>query len=178
MMARRGTIQARFDDREALFGHGAGIYRPPTKPAAKSIAADAALRRAELAALEAAAPKCEFRIERDASGLFHTTGTVNGVAIRFLVDTGANMVVLSIEDAARAGIRPSARDFTRTVETISGIAKAAPIDLASICIGPATLSRVRAQVMRTTGGASVFGMSGLNHLAGYDVRDDVLTLRW
>ena len=37
----------------------------------------------------------------DPSGHFVTTGVVNGVSLRFLVDTGATLVVLSSSDARR-----------------------------------------------------------------------------
>ena len=43
-------------------------------------------------------------IQRDASGQFYVDGKVNETATRFLVDTGADMVALTIDDARRAGL--------------------------------------------------------------------------
>ena len=45
-------------------------------------------------------------IRSDEDGLFHVDAMVNGARIHFLIDTGSNMVVLSPQDAVRAGIAP------------------------------------------------------------------------
>ena len=38
------------------------------------------------------------------NGHYHVYGTVNGVKIRFLIDTGASDIVLDPDDARRIGI--------------------------------------------------------------------------
>jgi len=49
-------------------------------------------------------------LRRGPDGHFYADAQVNGTTIRFLVDTGASLVVLTREDAQRAGIQlPSAR---------------------------------------------------------------------
>lgn len=51
---------------------------------------------------------------RDADGLFYVTAEVNGHPVRFVVDTGASMMVLSGPDAASAGVVPNAQRTTIT----------------------------------------------------------------
>ncbi len=43
-------------------------------------------------------------LQADSAGHFSTYGAVNGAQVRFLVDTGASLVVLGRSDALRAGI--------------------------------------------------------------------------
>ena len=45
-----------------------------------------------------------LRLKRSPDGHFYVNGTVNGVAVRFVIDTGATSVALSKEAAAAAGL--------------------------------------------------------------------------
>lgn len=53
-------------------------------------------------------PDGTILIVRDAGGHFVLDGRINGARVEFLLDTGASAVVLTYEDAIRAGV-PSAR---------------------------------------------------------------------
>ena len=44
-------------------------------------------------------------VTRSADGLFYLSAVVNGVVVRFLVDTGATIIVLTAADAARREAR-------------------------------------------------------------------------
>ena len=50
---------------------------------------------------------------------------INGRSLDAMVDTGATVVVLTYEDARRAGIHVEPQDFTRTSRTANGIARVA-----------------------------------------------------
>lgn len=65
-------------------------------------------------------PSRTMRIRADRDGHFTVVATVDGTAVRFLIDTGATTVVLTPEDAARIGLRPRDRDFTETFRTAVG----------------------------------------------------------
>src|SRR5690242_17104976 len=55
-------------------------------------------------------------LRRGPDGHFYADAQVNGTTIRFLVDTGASLVVLSREDAQRAGLQlPSERSVAMGV---------------------------------------------------------------
>jgi clan AA aspartic protease (TIGR02281 family) len=67
-------------------------------------------------------------------GQFSFTAAVNGASIRFLVDTGANLVMLTPEDARAAGIDPSALVFNSRAITANGVVRIAPVMLGEIRI--------------------------------------------
>lgn len=113
-----------------------------------------------------------------AGGHFWVDAEVNGNSVRFVVDTGASSVVLSAEDAERAGLRLSPRDYTALHRTAGGIVKAAPVTLREVSIGALGLRDVEASVNPALTGVSLLGMTFLNRLDGYEVRGDTLNLYW
>jgi aspartyl protease family protein len=94
-----------------------------------------------------------------------------------IVDTGANVVSLSQEDAIRLGIRPAASEFKLKISTANGIAYAAPFMLPEIVVGDIEMRNVQAIVMPQ--GAlqvSLLGMSFLSRLSHYEVSGGRLVL--
>jgi aspartyl protease family protein len=99
----------------------------------------------------------------DARGHFFTTATVNGISIRFIVDTGASMVTLSASDAKRAGV--SFLSAPRgLLQTANGIVAAYRVKLDTVQLGPITLHNVDGVVVESNalGGAGLLGLSFLN----------------
>ena len=117
-------------------------------------------------------------IRQSSDGHYYVTARVNGSDVRLLVDTGATVSVLSKRHAERAGLFPSPAEYTVSVRTANGIAKAAPVRLRDFEIGDARLQDVQALVMDTPGNISVLGIGTLQRFKSYDVRNGVLTLRW
>lgn len=117
-------------------------------------------------------------IRQSSDGHYYVAARVNGSAVRLLVDTGATVTVLSRRHAERAGIFPAPGEYTATVRTASGLAKAAPVRLRDFEIGAARLQDVPALVMDTPANVSVLGIGTLQRFRSYEVRDGVLTLRW
>ena len=62
------------------------------------------LREELLPAAMVSRPDGSIELRRASDGHFHAEALVNGVPVRFLVDTGASELVLSVADAARVGI--------------------------------------------------------------------------
>src|SRR5690349_2235207 len=56
-------------------------------------------------------------IPRDSRGHFQADGRIEGQRINFMVDTGASVVALTENDAARIGVRPTPGDYTAIVGT-------------------------------------------------------------
>jgi aspartyl protease family protein len=104
-------------------------------------------------------------------------GTANGAPVRFMVDTGASLVILTPDDAQAAGIRRSELVFDHTVQTGNGSVRAALVLLRDIGIGGFSMPRVQAAVIDSMG-QSVLGMSFLGRLKGFAMRDGVLTIDW
>ena len=120
----------------------------------------------------------EARLRRTRDGHFYVRARVDGEDIRFVVDTGASMVVLSAEDAARLGLKQSALDYNLPVQTANGGTMAAPIRLHEIIIGEMAITNIRAAVMRPGQlETSLLGMSYLNKLSAFSFEGDTLILR-
>ena len=117
-------------------------------------------------------------IEAERNGHFNIEADINGRSIPVMIDTGATMVVLSYEDAERAGLLLTDKDFTRSVSTANGVARVAPVTLDRVSIGNITVRDVPAAVaesgrLRT----SLLGMTFLSRLSRFDMRSGRLVLQ-
>ncbi len=117
-----------------------------------------------------------YRRARD--GHFYVDADVNGVHIRFLVDTGATFVALSPADARSAGLQVFDSDYTLRSSTANGITRVAPVTLRQVELDQLQLFDVRAVVLEKPMPVSLLGMSFLSRLQGYETRNDELVLRW
>jgi aspartyl protease family protein len=116
-------------------------------------------------------------INRRLSGEFAIAGRVNGARVTFLFDTGASAVVLTAEDARRAGVETNRLVFDVPVATANGGAMAAEVRLDQVAVGPIVMRNVSAMVARR--GAldeSLLGMSFLERLKSYTVERDRLVM--
>jgi len=111
-------------------------------------------------------------------GHFLVDAEVDGVAVRFVVDTGATRVALSPEDAKRVGLHLRDHHFTESARTAGGIVRAAPVTLRELRIGHLTVRDVEASVNEQPIGISLLGMTFLSRLDGYRVEGDKLILEW
>jgi aspartyl protease family protein len=77
----------------------------------------------------------------DRNGHFVASGSINGAAVRFLVDTGATMVAMNIEEARRAGVNYLAgeRGYSQTANGVTAIYR---VKLAQVSLGDITLRDV------------------------------------
>ena len=111
----------------------------------------------------------------DGRGHFFTLGSVNGINVRFVVDTGASVVLLGASDALRAGI-----DFRKgepaITMTANGAVRVWNVKLNTVRAGDLTLHDVDAAVHEQDLPVALLGMSFLNRMEMR--RDgDTLTLR-
>jgi aspartyl protease family protein len=81
-----------------------------------------------------------------AGGHFWAPGAINGVSIRFLVDTGATSIALSSETAKRIGL-DYASGLRVGVRTASGTTTGHRISLDTVRVGDITLTNVEALVL-------------------------------
>jgi aspartyl protease family protein len=119
----------------------------------------------------------EVIVNRRLSGEFAIAGRVNNARVTFLFDTGASAVVLTADDARRAGVESSRLLFEVPVATANGAAMAAETRLDQIAVGPIIMRNVPALVARR--GAldeSLLGMSFLERLKSYTVERDRLVM--
>ncbi len=62
----------------------------------------------------------EIQIPRDSSGQFHLKARVNGSDEKFLIDTGADVVALTVSSAEAAGLPVDPSSFQPMMQTASG----------------------------------------------------------
>ncbi len=122
--------------------------------------------------------KGEVYFAAASDGHFYVAATVNGVKIRFMVDTGASRVVISPRDAQRLGIKTEDLTFNSQSSTANGIIWDAPITLESITVENHTINDVRASVSQSELDVSLLGVSYLDKLKGYKVEKGGLTLQY
>jgi len=97
----------------------------------------------------------------DVRGHFVTTGTVNGQTVRFLVDTGASVILLSASEARRLGINYLSALRTG-VQTANGRTTVYRVKLDTVKIGDIVMNNVDAAVTDNELPVMLLGMSFLN----------------
>ncbi|MEM7222038.1 MAG: TIGR02281 family clan AA aspartic protease [Pseudomonadota bacterium] len=129
-------------------------------------------------AADSTAPSREMVLTRGAHGHYWLTAEIDGVEVRFLVDTGASYVALSPRDSRRLGFDNEDLEFSGVVQTANGKTRVAPVVLDDIRVGQLEVEDVTAVVSKADMGASLLGMSFLNKLDGFQVVDGQLILYW
>ena len=152
-----------FDDLKAAFGPGAEAARP-------------------IAAHEESATKSpgfarEVRLKADPRGHFVFDAAINDRQATFMADTGATLVVLTYEDAARLGLSPHSLDFSGLAETANGTARVAPVTLDRVRVEDITVRDVPAVVAeRGALATNLLGMSFLSRLKSFQMQGSELIL--
>jgi aspartyl protease family protein len=100
----------------------------------------------------------------DAQGHFVTIGSVNGIPVRFMVDSGASQVVLPMSEARRVGI-----DYLQgrlgTTMTANGPVTVYRLTLASVKVGELELKDVSAEINEVPMREALLGMSFLGRVS-------------
>lgn len=103
-------------------------------------------------------------IPRNAMMQYQTNATINGRSVLVMVDTGANMVAISSEQASAMNIDYAAGTLAQ-VETASGLTGAHAITLQSVSVGGIQVDNVPAMVVEGAYPATILlGMTYLRHV--------------
>jgi aspartyl protease family protein len=133
-------------------------------------------RSAIVGASQSATPGHEAReFPRASDGLFYVTAAINGQPVRFLVDTGASVIVLSARDAARTGLASQAK-YDAHIETASGTAPMAWTRIDRVEIGGRQVEGLRAAVVQQGLSVSLLGQNALAKLGPVTMEGDRLRL--
>lgn len=117
-------------------------------------------------------------ISRSADGHFRIKGAINGTPVTFLLDTGASLILLTAEDASRAGIAAAGTDFSLPVSTANGITHVAPVSLDLVTVGSVEETHVAAAVAPAGSvPTSLLGMSFLSRLYRFEITGDRLVMQ-
>jgi len=128
-----------------------------------------------IAVVDSNAGTATFR--RGMGGHFQVRANINGAEIPLIFDTGASAVVLTAEDARKAGIDTASLRYTVSVSTANGMGKAASVKLDTMNVGGIQRQGVRAFVAEEHAlDTSLLGMTFLETLKRYAVSSNALEL--
>lgn len=116
-------------------------------------------------------------LARQRDGHFYIDLVVNGQETLFLIDTGASEVVLSREDAVKAGVDLDDLRYTGLASTANGSVKTARILLDELALNDILVQR-RVEAFVTSGELTI-SLLGQSYLSLFDkviIEDHVMTL--
>jgi aspartyl protease family protein len=124
----------------------------------------------------AASPRT-LTVEKNRRGHFQVDGRVAGRSLSFMVDTGASVIALTAQDAARVGLRPMRSEYDVNVSTANGTVKAARARLTNVEIGGLLVRDVDALVLPEGAlSENLLGLSFLSKLKRYEFAGSKLVL--
>lgn len=116
-------------------------------------------------------------LHRAPDGLFYVTGIVNGVPVRFLVDTGASTTVLTHADALHTGVLPSGDAFRESADTANGPTRMATVVIDELQVGTVRMHQLSAAVASDGLTVSLLGQSWLARLNSLTIAGDSMIFR-
>ena len=116
----------------------------------------------------------EVRVPMAIDGHFWVEGDVNGLPVKFLVDSGATMTTISRSDARQAGLAIDDR-LGQLVRTGNGMVRVSTARTPSLRV--ATIIRRDVGVHVADDDLSVLGMNFLSSLDGWSVKGRWLVMR-
>ncbi|SIN60391.1 aspartyl protease family protein [Parasphingorhabdus marina DSM 22363] len=117
-----------------------------------------------------------LQIGRSANGLFHVNGAVNGIPVRFAVDTGASVVVLNAADANRIGLAQPKNANTR-IRTAAGFSRMHWQRGQNVAVEGKDLGPIDIAVMPDGPETSLLGLNALAKLESVTLARDTLTIK-
>ena len=120
----------------------------------------------------------EVVVPQDERGAFVLNAKVNGQPVRFIVDTGATDTVLSPEAARRLGVDTDKLEFGQSAETANGMGYGAAFVAQRLEVGPIAFTNFPMVINQASMSSSLLGLSFLNRLESFEIRDRKLILKW
>lgn len=117
----------------------------------------------------------EVRLQRNRHGHYVASGSINGQAVEFMLDTGATDVSIPASIADKLGLK---RGREVTYQTANGAINAWQTTVDTIQLGQLQLGPIRASINpHDSSGAVLLGMSFLRHL-DFSQQGNTLTLKY
>ena len=119
----------------------------------------------------------EVQVWRDTTGMYTTVGSINGLPVSFLVDTGATQVAMNASQARRLGIDYHVTGRPAEVTTASGVVHAWSVTLNSVKVGDLEVRNVPAVVLE--GEQPQVTLLGMSYLGRMEITNDgrLMTLK-
>jgi aspartyl protease family protein len=112
----------------------------------------------------------EVQVWRNTSGMYTTVGSINGLPVSFLVDTGATQVAMNAAQARRLGIDYRVTGSPAEVTTASGVERAWMVSLDSVKLGELEVRNVQAVVL--DGAQPQTTLLGMSYLGRMKITND------
>lgn len=112
----------------------------------------------------------EVTIFRDKRGMYNTVGSINGLPVNFLVDTGATTIAMNKQHAKRLAIDFRVTGDPTFVGTASGVTRAYRVSLEKVSVGGIILRNVAAVVME--GNFPVQVLLGMTFLGQLEIQHE------
>jgi len=120
--------------------------------------------------VQAKTPSKLLLIPRDNSGMFRKAGFINGVQVKFLIDTGASQVAMNETTARLVGLQYRLKGYKTQVSTASGSSSAWVIKLNKVQLGGFVINQVEALVIQGDGPSEV--LLGMSFLRKFSIHHD------
>ena len=130
-------------------------------------------RRAESTGLQVGE---DLVIKQSLDGHYWVDAQVNGIEVRFLVDSGATTTSISVHTARRAGVEPSS-SMPAMVNTANGTVLVQRARAKSLRVGQIRREDIAVHVSESFGDTNVLGMNFLSSLSGWGVQQNRLILK-
>lgn len=130
----------------------------------------------DVAEAKAADVPVETVIQPDSNGHFFAFAEVDGEPVRFVVDTGADMVALTIDDARRAKVKFDPGQFQVIGRGASGDVRGGRVMIDDIVLDGKRVRDVHAAVIEDLD-VSLLGQSFLRHLRSVHMSGDEMRLK-
>lgn len=115
-------------------------------------------------------------VPRAFDGHYYLTLQLNDTPVRFVVDTGATDIVLTRQDAARAGIEMSNLVYSGVANTANGAVRTARVKVNQLALGTITDRNLAVWVNEGEMDTSLLGMAYLQRFARLEIADGTLVL--
>lgn len=119
----------------------------------------------------------EVILNRAADGHFYAPGNADGAAVSFLVDTGASVVALTENDAAKLGLYWHPGELSVIGRGANGEVMGKTILVKRLSIGTLTAENVPAVIIPNGLHISLLGQSFLSRIAQVSIRDNQMSLK-
>jgi aspartyl protease family protein len=124
----------------------------------------------------AADPSQPTLIERSPQGHFYVDAEINGELVHCIVDTGASMVALPVDDARRLGIPFSEGEFEPVGKGAGGVVMGKDIVLDSISVDGKKVEHVPGAILQGNE-ICLLGQTYLNRLSSVEMSGGVMRLQ-